>query len=342
MGGGLGEMHRDVYGLRIGAHGDWPEVVEALDRDFAWFPEAASDQPEASVRVRRGAPDRMQYGALEAAAITWRSAVFRDGDRTIVDYGRAISVDDGTGRLAIEGVHGWTVWRAAYEFLLGRVDAHVDGLGLARVNGLGLAGRHGGVLVLLPSGGGKTTLTLRALASDGVGLLSEGSPLLDAHGQLHSFPLPLLVRTSSAEHPNLPGPAHLRALAGIDPDPITVEVSAFRDAVPDGPVPLRHVVLGVRTLGGTAALEPLAREVGHGRPTRDGRRVRHPRRRRADHGAAARVDDPRPARRVRARPDRDAGLAPDARPRHGGELGCARPRPLSAGRRSRSQTSVAR
>ena len=259
MGGGLGEMHRDVYGLRIGAHGDWPEVVEALDRDFAWFPEAASDRAEASVRVRRGAPDRMQYGALEAAAITWRSAVFRDGDRTIVDYGRAISVDDGTGRLAIEGVHGWTVWRAAYEFLLGRVDAHVDGLGLARVNGLGLAGRHGGVLVLLPSGGGKTTLTLRALASDGVGLLSEGSPLLDAHGQLHSFPLPLLVRTSSAEHPNLPGPAHLRALAGIDPDPITVEVSAFRDAVPDGPVPLRHVVLGVRTLGGTAALEPLAR-----------------------------------------------------------------------------------
>jgi hypothetical protein len=258
MGGGLGEMQRDVYGLRIAARGDWPEVVEALDRDFAWFPQAGSEQPDASVRIVRGAPDRARYGALEAVAITWRSAVFRDGGRTIVDYGRAISVEDDEG-LTIEGVHGWTVWRAAYEFLLGRIDAHVDGLGLARVNGLGLAGRHGGVLVLLPSGGGKTTLTLRALASGGVGLVSEGSPLLDARGRLHPFPLPLLVRTSSADHPDLPGAEHLRTLAGIDPDPITVEVSAFRDAVPDGPVPLRHVVLGVRTLGGTAALEPLAR-----------------------------------------------------------------------------------
>ena len=202
----------------------------------------------------------MRYGALEAVAITWRSAVFRDGGRTIVDYGRAISVDDGTGRLAIEGVHGWTVWRAAYEFLLGRVDAHVDGLGLARVNGLGLAGRRRRRPRAAPVGRAARprSRSVRSRAT-GSGSSPREARCSTPHGRLHPFPLPLLVRTSSAGHPNLPGPAHLRALAGIDPDPITVEVSAFRDAVPDGPVPLRHVVLGVRTLGGTAALEPLAR-----------------------------------------------------------------------------------
>ena len=258
MSGGSGEgMQRDVYGLRIAATGDWPEVVEALDRDFAWFP-AATGVADASVHVRRRPPDRSGYpSSLKALRITWRSAEYRDGGRAIVDYGRALAVDDGTGTLTVEGEHGWTAWKAGYDFLLDRIDAHLETIGLARLNGLGLAGSQGGIVLLLPAGGGKTTLTLRAL-DEGVGLVSEGSPVLDAHGRLHPFPLPLLVRTTSPEAAGLPR-EHVRDLAGIDPDPASLEVPAFRAAVPPGPVPLRHVVLGVRTLNGVAGLEPLPR-----------------------------------------------------------------------------------
>ena len=257
MSGPSGEMQHDVYGLRIAASGDWPEVVEALDRDFAWFP-PGTGVPDASVRYTRRAPDRSNYPAsLEAVRITERSAEYRDGARSIADYGRALSVNDGHGSLTVEGQHGWTAWKAGYDFLLNQIDAHLRTIDLVRLNGLGLAGRDGGVVVLIPSGGGKTTLALRALDA-GAGLLSEGRPLLDPRGWLHPFPLPLLVRTTSPEAEALPR-EHVRNLSGIDPDPASLEVSAFRAAVSAGPVPLRHVVLGVRTLNGVAALEPLSR-----------------------------------------------------------------------------------
>lgn len=249
------EMQCDVYGLRIRVSGDWPEIVEALRRDFAWFPQS-SGAADVEVRVRRRQPELDGFGPLEATGITWRSAEYRDGERTVVDYlGRAIAVDDGAGTFTIDGDHGWFVWRASYEYLLRATGEHFDRIGLARVNGLGLAGRDGGVLVILEGGGGKTTLALRAL-SDGVGLVSEGSPLLDAEGCLHPFPVPLLVRGDAPEAVSLPD-EHVRRIPDIDPDPLSLEVSAFADQIPADPVVVRHVVFGIRSLAVESTIVPV-------------------------------------------------------------------------------------
>jgi len=249
----IAEASFAVYGLHIRVAGDWPEVVEALGRDFAWFP-AGEGRPDVELSVFRRRPDLTRFGPLLAKEVTWRAAEYRDGNRTIVDYvGRALAVDDGFGRFTIEGDHGWMVWRASHEYLLDCVGEHLNSIGLTCANGLGLAGRDGGALVILAAGGGKTTLTLRAL-SEGVGLVSEGSPLLDGGGRLHPFPLPLLVRTTSPEATTLPE-EHVRRVEGIDDDPISLEVPAFAAAIPARPVPLRHVVLGVRSLGSEASLD---------------------------------------------------------------------------------------
>jgi len=249
----VAEARLDVYGLRVRVSGNWPAVVDALRRDFAWFPGDESP-PDVELRIVRGTPDLCRFGPLRAARVTWRSAEYRDGRRTVVDYlGGALAIDDGEGEFTIEGVHGWIVWRASYEYVLDRVGEHLNHQGLTWVNGLGLAGREGGTVVLLDSGGGKTTLALRALP-DGIGLLSEGSPILDRAGNLHAFPVPLLVRTTSPEAGSLPE-EHVRRLPGIDADPISLEVSAFEGSIPAGPVPLRHVVLGVRSLARDASLE---------------------------------------------------------------------------------------
>lgn len=249
-----------VHGLSATIDGDWPAVVEALRRDFAWYATPPAVEPDLVVHIARREPEPDRFGALRASMVTERNVVYHDGDRTIVDYlGAALSVLSRSGReLHVEGRDGWIVRKAAFDFLVSTIGAHLDRIGLSRVHGLGLAGPAGGALVMLPMGGGKTTLALRALAGNGVGLLSEGSPLLDRHGRLHPFPLPLLVRSTSPEAADLPA-EHVRRLEGIDPDPLTLEVAAFADHVPREPAPLRHVVLGERSLARASALEQLPR-----------------------------------------------------------------------------------
>ena len=210
------------------------------------------------VVVERAPPNLDGFGALPASLITPRYAVFEDGDRTIVDYrGLAVGVIDAGGdRLTVRGDDELAVHEAIHYFLLGRAGEHLDRSGLVRLHGLGLAGDQGGVLVLLPSSGGKSTLALQLLGQSDGRLLSEDSPVLDRHGLLHPFPLRLAVGEATSP---------LVAPDGRTvPNPVTgqkhaVEVDAFADRVQAAPVPLRHVVLGRRSLGRESRLEARSR-----------------------------------------------------------------------------------
>jgi hypothetical protein len=259
--------HFDIHGLRVTVEGDWPEVVEALRRDFAWWERSTPAPPDAHVTIARRPPDPAPYRSFAPVAVTERSVTYARDGVSVVDFaGRALAVRSGT-TFAVESTDGYTARRAAFDFVLASAGAHLDRIGLPRVHGLGLAGAQDGVLVMLPSGGGKTTLAIHALRDGDVRLLSEGSPLLDAHGRLHAFPIPFWVRSTSAEAQELP-PEHVRRLSGIEPDPLILELGAFRARVPAEPVPLRHLVLGRRSLGSAAlaragrgaAARPLLRE----------------------------------------------------------------------------------
>src|SRR5262249_27055930 len=151
-----------------------PEVVDALRQDFAWFerPPSAGSAP-IEVTLERKTPDFDAFGDVLADYVTEQHVVYRVEGRTVVDYlGSAVAVLE-SGRASIQGEDAHAVRRAAYDFLLSRTADYLDARGLPRIFGLGLAGRSGAVLVLLPPGGGKTTLALQALGADGVSFLSE-------------------------------------------------------------------------------------------------------------------------------------------------------------------------
>jgi hypothetical protein len=249
-----------VYGLGIAIEGDWAEVVDALRLDFAWFvADAPQEGADVSVSIRRKEPDFDRFREAAATFVTPRNVVYQQPDRTVVDYfGRALSVRDRrTGGLEIEGEDLSIVHEAVYQFLISRLGEHFDSLGLPRLHGLGLAGAQGGVVVMLPSGGGKTTLALRAIRNDDVRLLSEDSPLLDRHGFLHPFPLRIGINATDAAA--LP-PGHVRRIERMELHPkFALELHAFADKIEQEPRPLRHIVIGRRSLGRQAKLEPLPR-----------------------------------------------------------------------------------
>jgi len=253
-------LRLSVYGLQIRIQSDWPEVLDALRLDYAWFAEAADDAGEASVEIRidRRPPDYARYPEATSTFVTPRNVVYQMRDRTLIDYfGRVLAIRDRkSGGIVVHGEDEQLVHEAVYQFLLSRLGSHFDALGMPRIHGLGLAGAQGGVVVMLPSGGGKTTLGLRALQEDGVRVLSDDSPLLDRHGVLHPFPIRMGVNEADAA--KLPA-SHVRRIERMEFHPkLAVEVSAFSDRIGE-PVLLRHLVIGRRSLAGNAKVERLPR-----------------------------------------------------------------------------------
>lgn len=249
----------DVLGLRATVAGDWPEVVESIRRDFAWYETSDPGPTQLEVRVERRPPDFAAFGEVVASFVTPRNVVYRQGSLTIIDYfGRALSIlDRERGSLVVQGTDPHLVHEAAYLFLLSSIGGHLDRRRTPRLHALGISGAKGAVAVMLPSGGGKSTLALRALRADGVRILSEDSPLIDKRGRLHPFPLRVGVNESDA--PDLP-PEHVRRIERMEFHPkLLLDVDAFRDRIQPKPLPLRHLVIGRRSLGGDASLEPVGR-----------------------------------------------------------------------------------
>lgn len=264
-------VHLDVYGLQVAIDGDWPEVAEDLRADFAWFEcEAPVGPADVVVRVQRRPPEPERFGDLPQAFITTRNAVFQRGSQTVVDYfGRVLAIfDRDRDDFVVQGEDHHLVHEAAYLFMLSRIGRHLDESGLMRIHALGLSGSDGAVLVLLPSGGGKTTLALRALREPGVKVLSEDTPVLDRHGLVHPFPLRIGVNVGDEQ---LLPPGPVREISRIEYGPkLLLSLEAFRDQIDPRAQPVRHLVVGERSLGAGGSLAPLPRSALVGPLLRDG------------------------------------------------------------------------
>jgi hypothetical protein len=261
----------DVHGLLFDVRG-WPEVVDEVMRDFLWFDADGSRNGRAPivVELQEGPPEWDGFGDLTAAFITPRNVVYQDGDRTILDYfGRAVAVlDRAAGTIVIRGEHPHLVHEAAYLFLLSRMGEHLDASGLPRLHALALAGPHGAICVLLPSGGGKSTLAVTALRDERVRILAEDTPLIDARGFVHPFPLRIGVNPTDADR--MPAGSVRRIERMEFHDKLVLDLDGFRDRVEAKPQPMADLVVGRRSLASEGRLERLPRRAAAGALLREG------------------------------------------------------------------------
>jgi hypothetical protein len=259
----------DVHGLRFDIRG-WPEVADEVVRDFLWFQRGDGGRADVTVELDQGAPRWEAYGDLTAAFITPRNVVYQNGSRTILDYfGRASAeLDRAAGRIVIRSEHPHLAHEAAYLFLLARIGEHLDARGLPRLHALGLSGPRGAICVLLPSGGGKSTLAVTALGDERVQILAEDTPLLDARGYVHPFPLRIGVNPTDAER--MP-PGSVRRIERMEfHDKLVLDLEGFRDRVESEAQPMAELVIGRRALARAARLERLPRRAAAGALLREG------------------------------------------------------------------------
>jgi len=249
----------DVYGFRFVLSGDAPAAIEALASDFAFFAVSREGtEGAAQIRVRNAAPDYAALPPVRARVYTPRNISYLDGEHTLVDYhGRGLGRHHrGTGSFEITTLDPDLQYEACYLFLLSQLGEALDRRGLHRVHALGISVGGRAVLVVLPMGGGKSTLGAALLSDPEVKLLSDDSPLIDASGHVRAFPtrIGLLPGADGA----VPA-AYRRTVNRMNFGPKTfVDYRYFAHRVtPDAPP--GFVCLGTRTLAPSGRIVPTSR-----------------------------------------------------------------------------------
>ncbi|MDX6768724.1 MAG: hypothetical protein SF051_04275 [Elusimicrobiota bacterium] len=248
-------MNLDFLGTRVRLTAEPGPPLDELARDFSAFGDGGCGEPAVSVRLC-GEPCPPPPGPWLWG---WRGFKTRpDGGARLVrwDDGSWARCDYGRGEVVVHARDPERLRELGYLAALSRAGEALDRRGLHRVHALAVASPAGAALVLLPSGGGKSTLALELLRRGTLRVLSDESPLVDREGRVHPFPLRLALREGADLAGLAPGDLRPFRRRGYGAKTL-VEPAALR--AESGPsAPVRWLLAGERS-DGPPALAPLSR-----------------------------------------------------------------------------------
>ncbi|MFH1410455.1 MAG: hypothetical protein ABIG80_02760 [Patescibacteria group bacterium] len=250
-------MSFDFYGLTIRIQSENQSLVDEIERDFTYF-KSIAEEGEIRIEMNLMPPRYEGLPELPAQFITPRNVCYKDNTRTIIDYsGKALCIHDRKKKTCtIQGADFDLVREICYLFILSVTGQYFDKKGLHRIHALGISRGGKAALLLMPSGGGKSTMALRFLSRPGFQLLSDDSPLVDRSGNLLGFPLRVGIPPDQESSID---PKFIRTLNRMEFDPKTViDIEAFRDRLARSASP-SLLLVGQRNLGRVSRLEPLSK-----------------------------------------------------------------------------------
>ena len=249
----------DVYGYRFSVRAADPELIEGITEDFEFFAAEDPVSPGVVIELVEDRPPVDDLPSLDARVYTPRNVMYRSEHFRYVDYhGRALGIrDERNGNFTIYSLDRELLYEAAYLYALAEVGRRLDQSKLHRIHALGVVINNRAVLVLLPMGGGKSTLALELMKHPEVRLLSDDSPYLRRDGRVLAYPLRLGLLPGSEQ--SIPV-EHRRTINRMEFGPKhLVNYSYLRDRVQASADP-GVVFLGSRMLGAGCRIEAASRK----------------------------------------------------------------------------------
>jgi hypothetical protein len=253
----------DFYGLRVAVHSEDEGVLEDVHRDFSHF-RATPGHTHSHIEIVSETPAWADLPSLPATLHSPRNIVYRDGNLSYLDYsGRGLmTVNHNQNSYRVYCVERDLAHEIAFLTMLSQVGEYLDSIGLHRVHALGVQAGGRATLILLPMGGGKTTLAMRVLGSQVIKLLSEDSPLVSRSGQVYPFPIRIGVR--AGEEPPDAAAGYCRTVQRMEFGPKTlIDVAHFAQQIGQ-PCPIGSILLGERWLTGDPFIRPASRRAAIG------------------------------------------------------------------------------
>ncbi|HEY0796053.1 MAG TPA: hypothetical protein VGD64_09755 [Acidisarcina sp.] len=247
----------NVFGIGVEVHSEDETALANLRADFAHF-ESEAITPGLKVSLLFQPPPYDSVPPTEASVYTPRNISFHNGKVTYIDYsGRALAIfDDTLKSIRIFSTDRDLLYEAAYLFLLSQLGESLDQRGMHRVHALGFSVKGKAALVLLPMGGGKSTLGTHLLQHPSVKILSDDSPLVDREGRLWCFPLRIGLLPGSEGDIQ---PEDLRCIQRMEFGPkLLLRHEYFEHRIVES-APASFIFIGRRSLGEHCRIVPVSR-----------------------------------------------------------------------------------
>lgn len=249
------------YQVAVCVESDAVELLQALEHDFSYFV-SEIDHCDFKLSYHCQKPDYSSLPAVTASMATPRNICFKDRDNTYIDYfGKALNIYNNQENSCNIYTDDKNLARQiAYLTILSRVSEKLDQRRIHRIHALGLEHKRQAVLILLPCGGGKTTLAMSVLTAGDkdIKLLSEDSPLLKNDGSLLPFPLRIGVRQSKwLLDVDSKFTRQLKTIKGSLKT--TIDIRYFSGKIHDQAVKPGIILLGLRSTGNQSQITPAAR-----------------------------------------------------------------------------------
>ena len=250
------------YGIGVLVETENMEIAAAAKHNFSYFYSATIAGTNIKIYYHEWSLPYSSLPVMTSTAATPRNICYKDSDKAYIDYfGKAICVYDVKNNIFdIYTTDNGLANEIIYTTILSRVAELLDKKGMHRIHALGVEYDNKGALILLPCGGGKTSLTLSLLTSrdNNIKLISEDSPLIK-NGMLFPFPLRIGVRTEENLKNDIPE-KFLRKTRRIEHESkTTIDIEYFSKHICKNPVPINAILVGIRSTADNAEIKPISK-----------------------------------------------------------------------------------
>lgn len=259
----------DIHGLTVACQAESPLLAAELVRPFRYFCREGIAR-DITIEVIESAPPYQSLPPIRAQFSTPRNVVYRNREQKVVDYfGRgAIFQAAGAAHYRLYSTDRNLLCETFHLLVTSLFGQYCDREGLLRVHALAVSCNARAVLLLIPQGGGKSTLALRLLECPGIRLISDDDPVVARDGRILPYP---------------------KALGFLDPERIAhippefvyardrmefgrkylVDCEYWKDRIEHEPQARSVVVVTRRVLNGTPGIERASKGAALGSLMRD-------------------------------------------------------------------------
>jgi hypothetical protein len=254
----------NIHGFIIDLISDAQQLHEWICFDLSWFvvDMHESQAPHETINVHQAPPPENLIPILTESSRGPNYVAFDLGETRYVKYSDSTWVVWEQDRHKAQCYNEFIerLYEHCYLFIMSRAGEYLDLKQMHRVHGLAFARDEQACLVLIPEGGGKSTLAHALLADSAIKLLSDDTPLICSKGKIHAFPARLGFSSELAKE--VPQEFTRVFKRWCRPEKTLVHIDAYKGQIQEQPLAVTKIYLAAWINGDEPQIQSISKIKG--------------------------------------------------------------------------------